>query len=1254
MSLVNKCKSILHEELKEQVKKKIENVKKQEELVRENGVSTVDIEEFISKAKIRVEEKHFESAIQLVGEAKSELNEAMEGVVEKKEKELEKSIGEAEEIECSTRDIKKGKENIEELKRKGNFSEAYNSIEKAMEKLEELKFQRVLKTIAESREYFIKGKEIGIDISEPMNLLSKARDSLKDGDHKGAIDWAQAGREKVRELVEEHERFEMRIAEAERTVDALAEVNIELPEASDIISQIQDALEEKNYELAEEKLKEFDSYVDKKAYPEIMDLVEKLELLVLTAEEMGLDVAEYVEQAEIAIANTKSEEYAKAGGIALNTKQELESVITENLNQRMKNLRSVIEKVKEEMAADEYSEEIEGIKHVIKKVEKAFGQGNYRLAHESLQRVSEEVRKWRVGEAEERFSQAKELVSLIKNMDVKDLDVDEYEKRLEEVSDAFQNDEFTKVIALSEEIIKDLSQQLKTTSEEVFDRAKMETVKAKKAGVDIEELRKRLINCKKYLQSKNYTKAIKHSIKVEEEARRTTEKRKSSYGLISSLSANLIKLKKEGKLTDVKPFKELLLKAKNSFQDKDYTQAESLALQAQEKIKELKARSEFESKLREFREDMEYASSLDINISDIEDVLDVNSIMKEGDFNKGLEKIKETRELLDEKMSQYIEPEIQRTQEIIDSAKDVGVDLSHPKEIFERAKDMWETGDFRHTLEYIEKSRAEIETIKNRSKRAVNSLKQLKESIANAKDLHADVSGAEADLKRAVEALKEDRYEDAIEFIKEGEESVDAAEMKRVYSILQTFNKKIADVRKEGVNTAFAENLLRRAEKAMDAGKYNEAINLAMQSEGEVERIELQKEIAVRSISTTNKKLDDAKEKGVKVSEAEKLLEQATQAYKGGFYVKAFDKAVKSGEVIKEQVKFYQDASKKLRNLQESIDIISGLDIGEDELKRRVEDIDRLMRRGKYGEALKKSKEADEYIVEMGDDLKTVIEGMEKTVESLKSKGEDVGEAPELIEETREALKRELVVEACKLAKEVKAEFGGDIVEEYGDFLEETKDLLKMANKFGASTSDTAELIEEAESLREEDISKARDKAKEALDNIESVLEPYSPKISLKVHDKLERERWNQLNVELENAGRGVAKSPEIVVQGAEVKKVDFPSMLKAGAVLKLTLELKPTEDEVKLKALGTRIFDQKELSHEVVVEVVDKQYELIEASGDESCAVCGDPVEKGLEVIRCTCGDVLHKDCADEKCQNCGNRFKLKKKGSTRVDLKI
>lgn len=949
-SLAKECQDILSRDLKIQIKREMDMVVKQMDLIDE-GV--MDTDGFLNKVNTYLEKGHYDGALLLINDAKSDLNQALEVVVEKKEIELERELQEADELECDISGVKEERDQIEELIWKGRFSDAYEMIDSTLQKVSALKLNKVLRTIAESKNHFIKGKAIGIDINIPMEYLNKARDSLKEGDFCGALEWAKGGREKVRELVEEHEGLKLQLAEAQRMVNGLREIGIEPPEALKILDDAHDALKDKDYEQTKEMLDEFYAYLDEKLEPLIMDIVDSLEDHLNTAEEMGLNTTEYVEQTEVSIANIKSGKYVIAGQIAQTTLQTLESQIRGDLEKRIASLSGVIERVK---AKEEYPEDIEEVTEALEDIEKSFEKGEFAVAHRTLEETFEDIRKWGIGEAEERYSQVKELLELIEDIGIPDIDVERYRKGMEEVSIAFWDDDFPTVINLSGDLIEEMSQDLSQTAKDVFTNAKKETVKVKHEGININVLRKRLKKCKENMKLENYGEVIKEAMKVEEVAKRLLDKRSTSYELIYDVSSELIKLKKEGRLEDTTPVKDLLQTAQECFHNHDYTQAESLALQARDKIAELEDKYRFVYTLRSFRQDLELALNLGIETDEVEKALDVNSILKEGDLDKGLLKIKAAQDALNQKLLVYIEPEINGSREMIQGAEEIGVDVSKPAELLDKAEEMRDERNFGDALRYLEECKLEMEKIKNRSRQAAGGLKYLKERIINAKDMYADITEANEYLKKAFDALNADDYDGAIEFVKKGEESVNLAERKRIYIVLKIFKKKIQEAKNDGMETSSAVKLIKKAERAAAVGKYNEAIYLAMQSEGEVEQIELQKEMAGRILANSNKRYQEALEMGVLVDESKRLLMEAERAYKGGFYLKTYDRAVKAQLRLKKRVRVFSELTKKLRILKDTVDDPV---FGDKELKEWVHAVEEMIKEGMYEKASTTLKEIE-------------------------------------------------------------------------------------------------------------------------------------------------------------------------------------------------------------------------------------------------------------------------------------------------------
>lgn len=1263
--LVNEAKGKLSEELEGYIEENLDRLQNQLQVIRNNGEDTSEFEDELSKVKTHKNNDDYDKALDLINEVKDDLNESMEEVVEEKIKELKDEINDTQELGADIHDLERNLASIKELQSDGEYSNAYEELEKAFESMEEAKFNVVLKTIAESKDNFIKAKEIGTDISEPMKMLNKARDSLKEGDHWKALDWAKKGREKVRELVSEHEELEKGIKEFKEKIEKLDNIGVELEEADTKLEEAETALQNKDYEEVHDRLDDIDEHIDKVGYEKIMELVEGLEMNILIAEEIGFDTDEYTETLENAIANTKSGEYYEAGKLALEDTSELEESIDEELHNKVNNIREIIEKIKGDITDDEDIEEIEKVESIMDEGIEELDSGHYKKSFRKLTNASDELKNWHVGEAEENISQADELIDLIEELEVEEINLEKYKEKLGEAEMAITSDEFTKAVDLANDIIDELNTKLRETAEDHFSDAKMEVVKAKKAGVNIDKLRKRLIQCKKKTRKEKYIEAIKISLKVESRAEKIREKRQKAYNLISNLSSELTKKTKEGLIKNIKPAKEILLKAKDSFQSRDYTQAQTLAEQAEKKIRELEGIGRFKKDIKEVEDIISKANNLGIETEEYEERLDeASDAAKSGDYERSREILDQAKEDLAEGMTDYVKPKLSKAKNILNSAKEIGIDVSKPEELWEEAKTYLEDGKYQDAIENINECQRKIDDIRNKSKRSAKEVKKAKDKIEEAKDLHANVNEGQKFVDKALESLKNDDYEDAINHAQSAIEKIENAKRERVSTILSNFKNKISEIKNEGVNTALADNLMNRAEKAMENRRYKEAINLGMQSEGELERIELQQDIAKRSISTTNKKLKNAKERGIKVNEPENLLDQAKKAYKGGFYVKAFDNAVKSGDKLNTAIKAHDETEDILYLVDEVIENAERLNIELDEMKTGLKEVNRTFEKGRYEKAYNEATRLEKSLSDLEGSISQKVEELENKVNTIEDRGGDVGEAQDKLKKAKATFNVGGLLEAFQLIAEVREEIGEEDRDKFDQYREETVNLIEKAKKFGASVDDAEKTIEEARKLEGQDLKKAKEKAKEALDKVEKSLEPYSPKIDVELEGKLRPDVWNEVKIKIKNTGKGVAKEPDMVLKGAKSKETVFPTMLKAGEDIEVETEIKPDIEDVMIKAIGTRIFDEKEISSEIEIKASEGTFAVEEAEKEETCNICSGKIKEGMTVIKCECGKVYHKPCAERegKCPECGTSFKKeekkekkkKKKTSKRVALKI
>jgi len=118
------------------------------------------------------------------------------------------------------------------------------------------------------------------------------------------------------------------------------------------------------------------------------------------------------------------------------------------------------------------------------------------------------------------------------------------------------------------------------------------------------------------------------------------------------------------------------------------------------------------------------------------------------------------------------------------------------------------------------------------------------------------------------------------------------------------------------MDASLAENLIHQARNALEDGKYKKALSLAMQSEVEMEKVELQKDIAEKAIKTLNEKIEEVRKKGISVEEVLAMLNRAEGAYDAGAYIKSFEYTMKAGEKLQELRDAYESINSDLSELE--------------------------------------------------------------------------------------------------------------------------------------------------------------------------------------------------------------------------------------------------------------------------------------------------------------------------------------------------
>ncbi|MFP4608451.1 MAG: hypothetical protein ACLFNY_02595, partial [Candidatus Aenigmatarchaeota archaeon] len=1061
-----------------------------------------------------------------------------------------------------------------------------------------------------------------------------------------ALDWAKKGREKVEGMVKEFENAKEKIDERKEILEKLSsKTDSEFPDSEQTISEAEKKLMSKEYDEALSMIEDFDETFDKEAYEHIMEDIDEFEKLNRVGEELGVEKDDLSKKLEKGVEKTKSSNYIEAAELVEEGKKTAKERVEEGLEKSIDDIRESLKRI--EKIEDDAKEKIQDF---LGKAQNKLGSERYRDASRLTQEAEEELDLAQIGSAEKHIQNAEDVVDSLESMeiDTEDLDLPEYKDGIEEARDKLEEGEAYQAVQQIDELMGVLNEHIEEKAEQLFGLAKKETVQARKTGVKIDELREQLIECKKRMKQNNYLEALREAFEVKERAIDLREERERAYQKISDTASMVSKLKKDGKIDNITEVKELLIEAKEEFRDRDYDAAVEKAENASNMMEGLRSKEMFEKKKDEVEEKIERVDEFGLESTEIkalkEDLEEVSEKAEEESYDKGVEELEEIRDELDEKIKNILEDLLDKTEHSLESAEKLGMETKDLWEEFESATSLKEEGEYWESLDTLTDCQYKIQDLQKRYDEAERIIERIRDKLQDAENIKADVDDGKKLLEEAEAAFEEDRYDEVIKKVERAEEELERAQKERVEDILEKFKNKVGSLRGGKIDTALADNLIHKAEKAKERGDYKEAINYSMQSEGELEKIELQQSISRKSIATAQNKLKEAESKGIMVDNAEKILTEAKRSYQGGFYVKAFDEALKSGQELNDALKAYEETHEFL----EYIDVaISGLERrGEevDELSRAKEEVEKSFQNGNYIQGHTHIKKAEDLLDERKQAVEDLISDIESRIEA--ENGDEEGK--EVLERARTVLEMGRPLKVIKLIDEAKDLSGLNKKEKYESKLEEAEDLVEKAKKFGASVETVRENIKEAKAFAEKkDVDEALKKAEDALENVEKALEPYSPKLEVEIPEPLTLGKWNDTKVMIENTGKGFANGLDIDIRGGEIEDFDIKDKMKAGEKFELEGRIKPIKNKAEVIGKGVRVFDQKELESRCELKIKGEETEDEKEKEEKICDFCDDTISAEEEQIYCTsCGGYFHEKCVKEggDCPICGKELKMKR----------
>ncbi|MEW5937715.1 MAG: hypothetical protein AB1665_07850, partial [Candidatus Thermoplasmatota archaeon] len=1212
---------------------------------KELGADVSRVEELIGRAEGEATTYDFERAINSAALARSEAEKALARGISDKIDKLNMGVAEAQAIEADTKITVEHLNRARQALKNGNLDEAASIANAAEEELKNAQFQCVLSTISLSRTKFLTATKLGVDIAGAIEHLNSAREALKAGRFKEALEYARKSDDVVDLLVRDYEEAEETIASLEQALaDAMA-IGVDTNKASKCHQEAKEALGSRNFSQVSILVHKGLSEIEGDLYKHAMEHLEVGELVVSTGDRIGAPMAEPRRTLLEASKVLREKRFKEAAGLADQAAAKAEVEIRGHVNSFLMTADLAISQAD---VAD-----ISSASELLSRAREAFDKSAYDTAYDLASQAFSIVDMGRSRHARELLAQADTEMRTAQEMGCS---VGELSELWNEANVAFSRKDYDKATEISQRVIDAVRPLQYGAAEKVFSHAKVLAVEAKKIGIDITDIRETLKRAKGAFDAGRMKETYDLSEGAASAASRLIEQRNRAYELITQTAAHIAEAKKSK--ADVEQVMVILLDAKNAFERFDYHKAIELAERAKAETTALINLYHAANKLMAVREHVKLLQELNEEEakSAAQQTENVKTMLKAKDYGIALSVVEKLEKDVEAALTHGIAALISEAEVNIESAKALGIKV--PEGSVAKAREYIAARAYSEAVEAIKSAKEEVEKIRDLSQSAARIVKEAHERVSECESMRAECGEAIRLLEQAMVAIKSSSYAEAIELGEKVIETAKSSQVKYVADTIKEFKLAIEKARMEGVNVLAAERLIDEAKRAMDDGKLKKALEYAMRSEGELEKVGLQQEMASKAIATAEDKVADAKARGAFSKSAEELLRTAQELLRSGDYVKALELAVRSGDELHRAREEYEEAAEALKRAEEmaavaknigggtptertiaaarealaryeykiamerAVDALAeakqaaysrasnmlvsahnivnaaariGLKVGE--AQQRVTEAKSFLDNSRF----ERAHEAAERAIEISENLMRahvtgILEEVNAEILSAAKLGGETSEAEGLVSQAKAALDAAAYEKALDLAERTRAAIvvPTEVDVEFVELTQSAQAAISKAKKFGLSMKEAERLLSLGLAVEERDKAEAVSLVRQAREAAEGALSELKPLLALELSlsDVPKKSEWCSGKIKVTNSGMTFGKDVKVEVMGAaDIEgKLQTDMLRGSGGMIELPVKLRFHEEgevPLVLKASAVRALDGEVFRSERTQQVV-------------------------------------------------------------------
>ena len=1269
-------------------------VRDAEDLVRtaaELGADATKASALIERARGDIGNLEFEKAKNSVRQSRAESEKALQRSLDGKAGDFSKFTQEARAIGADPSAAQEFFDQAEAEIKKGNYRDGAALAKQGFQSIQQAQFRRVLAVIGASREKFMAAANMDINLKAPMEDLNNAREAVKRGAFREAIDSAKRADTGVDQILEGYRKVEGRLKEVHRSFAEAEAFGVQTTRARKLAETARQAYQDRNLVDVEQAVDGAMDELRKTERERVMQSLERGEFVLTLAEQNGVDVSGPSKLLQDAIVATKANEHRKALRLAADVETETERLLADHATARLAILRSSIPHLGDDGSS---------LKALVNRADASIGtrdfEGAFKAIGEGEKFIEGRIRtnaEAIVGDLAVAVRMGVDLGANVASLEIVH----------RELNGFLAGGRAGEIITAREKATGALAGCVEELSGLV--RGRIATAQGLK--IDVDAMSDLVRRARLAFGVQNYHEGLRLLNEGNDRASKATALHRQAFNAIASAAAFVAEAKKRN--VDVSKVVEMLVDAKKAFERLDYERALQLASVARAETDKLTVLYSSAQKILSSRGRLELAAKVGIDAPHLREIFgDAKEAMKGKDYEKALTLAQRTEDEFTALIQEKLTSSLASAERILGSVD--GVNLAQSSDAIIRARQHLAAGELDRAADLTMKLREQLDLLKRQGDEATTALRRLKEIVADADAMNLSMPTTAGWLEKADRAYKMGQFDEALDDAAQAEAEATKERDREISTMMRGFEENLMRARIEGTDTRSAERLFERARDFFRAKKYRQAIAAAQQSEAEAERVGLQQTMARQAVETVERKLRSI---GNGSTEVTRLVSDARKMFDEVDFVRALDTAVRASDAIAdlrillEETQEVRDRAQKLlqtahevradavkfeKFFQEGETALEAGEVGrarsafagsldwglgvlrtrlQEELAKgetlvatcRKMEVDPTPLLNRFSEA-RAQIEAENFpeawaSIREGRDsaekalvakLNRAIQEAAANVAHAKKLGSDARDAEDLLRQANEQIQQgefEKAISVVEGALE-RVESAKVVEKRFIDLTFKVETTIRNGRKFGIDMKAAEGKLGQAMQLRKSDFPEAIKAAEEAYRTAWEANEAFAP--SMKAYIDVGPTRvneWADATLTIENIGKGLAKDVRVRIVGdAETEGLPDVAAVPANGSEALRLRLKMTASgsvPLAIQVISHRAFDGKEYTQEMIAQVdvselVQEKAKRLVADLETRCPICKGLIKKGFKATRCRCGRDFHELCATRvgRCPAC------------------